>query len=408
MRSLTEHRDTILASIPQLAPADVPLADCLGLITTQDVRARVQLPGFDNSAMDGYAVRAEDVAGASAATPVVLTVVGEVAAGADASSLWVHRGEAARIMTGAMIPIGCDAVVMVERTDGGLDRVSVFEPVAAGRSIRPAGEDVEYDAVVIPAGSRVNARTLALAASTGHGSLRVRPRVAVAVVSTGDELVPPGEALRLGQIHESNSVMLAAAIETLGGTVIASVSAGDDPQAFVELLTGLAGECDAIVTSGGVSMGAYDVVKAALRDHGVEFVQVAMQPGKPQGFGVFGAQRVPVFALPGNPVSAFVSFEVFVAPALEAMMGTTHERRVVAGTMGHALTSPAGRTQIARAVTTRSGAGWVVDPVVGQGSHFIADLVRANSLVIVPADVSHLEAGAQVEVWLLNEPGMQW
>jgi len=405
MRSVSEHRDAILAALPPRAGAEVPLADCLGLITTADVVARVALPGFDNSAMDGYAVRAADVAGASPEGPAALTVVGEVAAGADAASVPVGAGQAVRIMTGAMLPAGADAVVMVEATDGGLDVVQVYAAVPHGRSIRTAGEDVAQGARVIPAGTRVNARTLALAAATGHPTLPVRPRPRVAIVSTGDELIPPGEPLSPGQIHESNSVMLAAACRSRGAEVVATVAAGDEPESFVGLIEDLASECDAIVSSGGVSMGAYDVVKAALREHGIEFVQVAMQPGKPQGFGLFGEHRVPVFALPGNPVSSFVSFEVFVAPALEAMMGGTHERRVVTGVMGHALTSPRGKTQIARAVTTPEGGAWVVNPVVGQGSHFVADLVRANSLVIVPADAESLAAGDEVEVWLLSDPG---
>lgn len=406
MRSVVEHRQAILGRISPLEPVHRDLAQCLGLVTTEDVHARACLPGFDNSAMDGYAVRAADVAGATDDLPVRLSVIGEVAAGGDAGALQVGAGQAVRIMTGAMMPDGADAVVMVERTDCGLDSVQVYDAVPAGRSIRPAGEDVPPGALVIPAGSRINARTLALAASTGHPTLPVRPRVRVAVVSTGDELIPAGEPLAPGQIHESNAVMLAAAVRTLGGEVVASGSSSDDPDAFVDLLTSLAAECDAIITSGGVSMGAYDVVKAALREHGVDFVQVAMQPGKPQGFGLFGDRGVPVFALPGNPVSAFVSFEVFVAPALEAMMGATHERRMVEGVMGHALSSPAGRTQIARAVTSLTQGRWLVDPVVGQGSHFIADLVRANSLVIVPAEATELAAGDRVEVWLLAEPGV--
>ena len=403
MRSVAEHREAILAAVAAAEPVELELSACCGLVTCTDVVARVGLPGFDNSAMDGYAVRSADVAEASEDRPEVLRVVGEVAAGGDAAGLVVGPGQAVRIMTGAMMPAGADAVVMVERTDGGVDQVSVCAPVPAGRSIRPAGEDVRAGAVVIPAGTRVGARTIALAAATGHPMLRVRPRPRVAVISTGDELIEPGRPLRPGQIHESNSLMLAAAVQGMGAQTVERLSVGDDPDELVALLTTLAGWCDAIITSGGVSMGAYDVVKAALAAHGVDFVQVAMQPGKPQGFGLFGPRRVPVFALPGNPVSAFVSFEVFVAPALDAMMGTTHERRIVRGVMGHELTSPAGRTQIARAVTSRTDAGWLVDPVVGQGSHFIHDLVRANSLVVVPEATTRLETGDEVEVWLLGD-----
>lgn len=402
MRSVAEHRDAILAAVGPMTPVTLALGDCLGLVTVTDVVAAVDLPGFDNSAMDGYAVRAEDVREASDAAPVVLEVIGEVAAGGDAAAYDVGVRQAVRIMTGAMLPAGADAVVMVERTDAGVERVAVHEAVPAGRSIRPRGEDVRAGDVVIPAGTRVNPRVIALAASTGHASLEVRPRPRVAVLSTGDELVAPGDPLRPGQIHESNAPMLAACLAELGAEVVACGSVSDRPGELISTLDDLGTRCDAVVTTGGVSMGAYDVVKEALHDRGVDFVQVAMQPGKPQGFGRYGARGVPVFALPGNPVSAFVSFEMFVAPALDAMMGRTHERRVVRGVMGHGLSSPAGRTQIARAVTTRGAGGYLVDPVVGQGSHFVHDLVRANSLVIVPAQTTALAAGDEVEVWLLD------
>lgn len=406
MRSVAEHRDAILAAVGPLPQREVDIDECLGLITVADVTARVDLPGFDNSAMDGYAVRAADVAGAQEDRPVALQVVGEVPAGGDAASLAVGAGQAVRIMTGAMMPAGADAVVMVEDTDGGLDRVTVRRAVPAGRSIRPAGEDVRAGTVVIPAGTEVNARIIGLAAATGHARLPVHPRPVIGVVSTGDELVEPGRTLRPGQIHESNSAMLAAAARALGATVALRMWTGDDPAAFVGLIEDLAGRCDVLITSGGVSMGAYDVVKAALADRGVEFVQVAMQPGKPQGFGLIGQRRVPLLALPGNPVSAFVSFETFVAPALMSLMGARHDRRVVHGVLGHGLTSPEGRTQIARAVTRRVGGVWIVDPVVGQGSHFIADLVRANSLVVIPAEWTDCAPGDEVEVWLLDEPGV--
>ena len=405
MRTVAEHRSTILGHIAPLAPRPLPIGDCLGLVTCADVVAQVDLPGFDNSAMDGYAVRGADTAAATADRPVTLAVIGEVAAGDDASGLAVTAGQAVRIMTGAMMPAGADAVVMVERTDGGLDAVAVSAPVTAGTSLRRFGEDVRRGTVVIPAGTRVNPRTIALAASTGNALLSVRPRPRVAVVSTGAELIPPGTPLLPGQIHESNAPMLAASVRQRGAEVVAQLCVDDDPDALLATLNELAASCDAIVTSGGVSMGAYDVVKAALAAYGVEFVQVAMQPGKPQGFGMLAGSGVPIFALPGNPVSSFVSFEMFVAPALDQMMGVVDERRIVPGVLGHALTSPPGRTQVARAVTDHVDGHWVVDPVIGQGSHFLHDLVRANSLVLVPADVTALAAGDAVEVWLLEGTG---
>ena len=405
MRSVAEHLQAVLAAVRTAPAREVPLEEALGLVLAADLVARVDLPGFDNSAMDGYAVRAADVASGSAATPVTLPVVGEVAAGGTADRE-VGPGEAVRIMTGAMMPPGADTVVKVEDTDGGTERVRVDAAAPVGLAVRPAGEDVRAGTVVLTAGSVLDARRLALAAATGYGVVPVHPRPRVAVVSTGAELVPPGGTLAPGQIHDSNSHMLAAALVETGCTVARRVTVGDTAQevlAVVEELASGPDAVDAIVTSGGVSMGAYDVVKEALRDRGVDFVQVAMQPGKPQGFGTVGERGVPLFGLPGNPVSSYVSFEVFVRPALRTMMGLEPATRpVLTARLTQALRSPAGRTQIARAVATRTATGWEADPVWGQASHFVADLSRANAFVIVPADVTEVGAGESVELWLLG------
>ena len=407
MRSLEEHRDAILAAISPLEPVRFPLAACLGLVLCEDVTSVVDLPGFDNSAMDGYAVRAVDVAAADRAVPgsaVRLPVVGEVAAGAVATRA-VRPGEAVRIMTGAMVPDGADAVVKVEDTDGGTETVEIRAGVPAGTSVRPAGEDVKQGQVVLSAGMEIDARRVALLAATGHADALVRPRPHVAIVSTGAELVPPGEPLPPGQIHESNSYMLDAAVVASGAIAVRQPTVDDDPAAVLEVVSSLAANVDAIVTSGGVSMGAYDVVKESLRDQGVDFFQVAMQPGKPQGFGLVGDRKVPLFALPGNPVSSYVSFEVFVRPALRRLMGREPELRpTLPARLEHALSSPPGRAQVARAVATHTESGWRADPVWGQASHFVADLARANAFVIVPPEVTRVEAGEEVAMWLLAEP----
>jgi len=260
--------------------------------------------------------------------------------------------------------------------------------------------------LVLGPGMVLDARRIALLAATGHGEVQVRPRPRVAVVSTGAELVPPGTSLMPGQIHESNSYMIEAAITACGGLPLRQPTVDDDPGAVLEVIGRLAEEVDAIVTTGGVSMGAYDVVKEALRDHGVDFVQVAMQPGKPQGFGIVGPRQVPLFALPGNPVSSYVSFEVFVRPALRLLMGLEPALRpVLRARLLQALSSPAGRTQVARAVATQGDDGWRADPVWGQASHFVADLARANALLVIPAETTRAEAGDQVEMWLLDEGG---
>jgi molybdopterin molybdotransferase len=408
VRSLDEHRKAILAAVSPTPPVRLSLAECVGLVICEDVTSLVDLPGFDNSAMDGYAVRAVDVAGADATVPgsaVRLPVVAEVAAGAVATRA-VRPGEAVRIMTGAMLPEGADSVVKVEDTDGGTETVEIRAGVPAGTSVRPAGEDVKQGQVVLSAGMVIDARRVALLAATGHPDALVRPRPRVAVVSTGAELVPPGEPLRPGQIHESNSYMLEAAVMSTGAVALRQLTVDDDPAAVLDAVRTLAADVDAIVTSGGVSMGAYDVVKESLRDQGVDFVQVAMQPGKPQGFGLVGDQKVPLFALPGNPVSSYVSYEVFVRPALRRLMGLEPELRpTVRARLEHPLSSPLGRAQVARAVSTHTDSGWRADPVWGQASHFVADLARANAFVFVPTDVTRVEAGDEVDMWLLDEPG---
>jgi len=404
--SVEEHLATILAAVRPAEPVRLPLSDCVGLVLCEEIRSLVDLPGFDNSAMDGYAVRSADVEGADPAVPgsaVTLPVVGEVAAGGVAT-MPVALGQAVRIMTGAMMPEGADAIIRVEDTDGGTETVEIRAGAAIGTSVRPAGEDVRIGTVVLEAGSVIDARRVALLAATGHGDVLVLPRPRVAVVSTGAELVAPGQPLAPGQIHDSNSHMLEAALTECGAVTTHRLTIGDEGSEVIRVVEELAGQVDAIITSGGVSMGAYDVVKEALRDSGtVDFVQVRMQPGKPQGFGTVGERRVPFFALPGNPVSSYVSFEVFARPALRTMMGLRPAGRPsLKARLTHQLGSPVGRTQIARAVAVRDDAGWHADPVWGQASHFVADLSRANAFLIVPADVTHLAAGDEVEMWLLD------
>jgi len=409
MLSVEEHLATILAAVRPAGPVRLALSDSLGLVLCEDIRSLVDLPGFDNSAMDGYAVRSADVEGADPAvlgSAVTLPVVGEVAAGGVAT-IPVRPGEAVRIMTGAMLPQGADAIVKVEDTDGGTESVEIREGVVVGTSVRPAGEDVRAGTVVLQAGSVIDARRVALLAATGHGDVLVRPRPRVAVVSTGAELVAPGGRLEPGQIHDSNSHMLEAALSECGAVTTHRLTIGDDGSEVIRVVEQLAEQVDAILTSGGVSMGAYDVVKEALRGRGtVDFVQVRMQPGKPQGFGTVGEREVPLFALPGNPVSAYVSFEVFVRPALRTMMGLLPAGRPALKTrLMHQLRSPAGRIQIARAVAAQDASGWHADPVWGQASHFLADLSRANALLVIPAEVTELAAGDEVEMWLLDGSG---
>ncbi len=424
MRALDEHRAQALALAAALPPVEVPLLDALGLVLAVDVTTQVALPRWDNSAMDGYAVRAADVATADEGGPVVLRVVGDVAAGSADEPL-VGPGEAVRIMTGAPLPAGADAVVPVELTTdpqsadeaagdprvpgwvGTGGRVVVRAPVAAGAHVRRVGEDAAAGDVVLSAGQLVGPAHVAAAASVGRATLVVHRRPRIAVLSTGDELVPPGQELRRGQIPDSNSWLLAAAVQDAGAQALRLGAVGDDPEALHALLRALdAGEhgtVDGIVTSGGVSVGAFDVVKAALADEpGVQFVRVAVQPGKPQGLGRLPA-GTPVWTLPGNPVSAYASFEMFVRPAVRRMLGLDDVGRP----REHAAADEGWRTPPARAqlmpvrrVPTDGGGRPRVRPATarGSGSHLVARLALAHGLAIVPAEVDEVHAGDTLEV----------
>lgn len=391
MKSVDRHLADILATVRPLDPLEVELERALGTVLAEDVTAPVPLPPFDNSAMDGYAVRAEDVA----TTPVTLPVIEDVAAG-DGRLHAIGPGLVTRIMTGAPLPAAADAVVPVEWTDGGTARVTIHRTVAEGNAIRRAGEDVHAGDVVLRAGTRIGAAQIGILAGVGRRRVLVRPRPRVAVLSTGAELVEPGTSLGFGQIWESNSYMLAAAVRDGGAEGFRAGAVSDDPDEFLDALETQLLRADAVITSGGVSMGAYEPVKEALAPLGkVLFEKVAMQPGMPQGFGVVGEEGVPIFTLPGNPVSALVSFVIFVKPALRKMQGLpAGPPATVRATTVAALRSPAGKRSFLRAVLS----GDQVAPVLGQGSHQLAALAGANALVIVPEDVTELPEGADVEV----------
>ncbi|KQS73510.1 gephyrin-like molybdotransferase Glp [Modestobacter sp. Leaf380] len=397
MRTVEEHQQVVAALLRQPGTEEVPLAHAAGRVLAEDVTAAVGLPVFTNSAMDGYAARWADVATASDDAPVHLPVAADLPAGrTDVPDL--APGTVHRIMTGAPMPPGADVVVPVERTDGATDTVRISSAPARDTHVRHAGEDIARGEVALSAGVVLGSSQLGLAASVGRSTVVVRRRPRVLVLSTGTELVAPGEPLAPGQIYESNSLLLATAVEAAGGEARTLHFVPDDVDQFLSTVRAELATADLLVTSGGVSMGAYEVVKDAFGALGtVEFVKVAMQPGGPQGCGT--VDGVPVVTLPGNPVSSFVSFEVFVRPALRAAMGITHPQRLrTTARLVGPLVSPAARRQYLR--------GWFdageVSQVGGPGSHLVAHLARANCLVVVPEDVTELPTGSEVEVVLIE------
>ena len=397
--SVDAYQAAILAAISPLPPVSLELADAERCVLAEDVTAAVSLPSFDNSSMDGYAVQAADTTHSSERKPLTLEVTAEIAAG-DTGAYQLASGTAIKIMTGARMPAGADAVVPVEWTDGGGKRVEIYRPVAAGNAVRYVGGDATEGETLLTKGIRMRPMQIAVAASAGRKMIKVRPRPRVVVLSTGNELTEPGTPLVPGQIWDSNSYMLAAAAREAGAVTSRRAVVPDDPAGVLPALEAQLSEADLLVTTGGVSMGGeHDVVKAALRELGtVAFGKVAMQPGMPQGFGTLGEGRVPIFTLPGNPVSAYVSFQLFVRPAIAALQDTGDLRLPVArATLTGPVRSPEGRRSFLRGVLT----GGQVAPLSGQGSHQIAALGRANALIVVPDDTTRLPEGETVDVLVL-------
>lgn len=412
--SLETAQARMLTGLIALPVVDAPLDGALGRVLAVELPALVTLPPWDNSAMDGFAVRSADVAGATRAVPVALRVVGEVAAG-HAPDSSVMPGSALRILTGAMLPPGADAVVPVEATDALAghgdppDSVLVSERARPGDHVRRAGSDLVAGTLALAAGTVLGPAALGLLAAAGHASAPVHRAPRVAVLSTGDELVAPGMPLGPGQIHDSNGAMLAAQARTLGAEVEVLSPAPDDLGAVTEVLTQAVGRVDVVVVSGGVSVGARDVVKEGFERVGrMELWRVAVQPGKPLAFGRTDS-GVLLFGLPGNPVSSFVTFELFVRPVLRLLAG--HEQplaRVVrTARLAEAVVKAPGRRAFLRVALTpdpsRPGR-FFARLAGGQGSHVLSALVAADGLAVVPESVEALPEGAEVEVWELARP----
>ncbi|HYJ66721.1 MAG TPA: gephyrin-like molybdotransferase Glp [Nocardioidaceae bacterium] len=403
LRSVDEQLRRVLDALAPLSPYDQPLLEATGLPICEDITSPIDLPLFTNSAMDGYAVRYADVAEASDERPIHLPVVGEAAAGTS-KPYALAPGAAMRIMTGAPLPSGADCVVPVEVTDDGRAEVQIYGRPRPDQHVRFAGEDIRSGDVVLREGAILDARETGLIAAVGRSQVRARPRPRVVVISTGSELREPGTGLDFDSIYDSNSYMLAAAAKAAGAIAYRVGIVSDQQQEFSDALSDQLVRADLVVTSGGVSKGDYDVVKDVLSRLGtVEFVEVAMQPGKPQGFGYVGEDETPIFTLPGNSVSAFVSFEVFVVPALRRMMGRMPYRRpLVRALLTEEVATPGNRRKYVRAQFEVTARGATVTPVGAQSSHLIGSLAHANCLIVVPEETTSLRADQTVNAMVLD------
>jgi molybdopterin molybdotransferase len=399
-----EARAGVLERLAPLPVREVALTDALGCVLATDVAAAEDLPPFANSAMDGFAARGADLAGAGEDHPVALKVTGEVFAGTGRLPT-VEPGAAARIMTGGALPPGADTVVPVEQTSVEGDSVLVRLDPGPGRFVREAGEDVHQGTVVLEQGRALDPAAIGMLASVGRKTVPAHPRPRVMVVSTGDELVDPGEPLGPGQIRDSNSWLLVAQVRSAGADALRCDKLRDDPVALRRGFALAAAEGDLVLTSGGVSVGDRDYTKQVLATLGdVRSFKVAMQPGMPQAFGV--AAGTPLYGLPGNPVSCFVVFETLVRPGLRRLAGHPDDRldrpRVVAR-LGEPVRSPAGKVSFLRVRLEVGDEGLVATLTGNQGSGVLSSCVAADGLAVVPAEHRELPAGAAVQVVLLRE-----
>ncbi len=411
MTSVEEHTSRVLALADPLPAVELPLAQCLGRVLAEDVAAKLAVPPFTNSGMDGFAVRVADVADATEESPVILPVSGDIPAGVAPSPLL--PGTAQRIMTGAQVPEGAEAVVQVEHTDhtAGVvecpSQVAIKEAPQSGRHIRFAGENVQVGETVLRQGEVVTSAVLAAAASVGYGTLKVVSKPRVGVLSTGSELEEPGVMPAEGHIPDSNSTMLAALANEFDAECSHMVRAKDDPSSVEQELLTLAKEVDLVITSGGVSAGAFDVIKQLNNIGEINFDKIAMQPGKPQGFGFIqaGGRRVPILAFPGNPVSSFISFHLYARPLLAKMAGDKSAESPLKLSGFKAATSwssPSGRRQFTPVVTIGEDEdGFILvapSHTLHSGSHLIASLHLSDALMVTPEEQNSVAEGDEVIV----------
>jgi molybdopterin molybdotransferase len=416
MISVEEAFSHIMKHFAPLEETRVPLLESLGLVLAEDIISDMNVPPFNNSAMDGYAVMAEDVADATADRPVTLQVIDNVGAGHIARQL-VERGKAIRIMTGAPLPLGADTVVRFEDTSegagmrgAGRDRpaVEILKAITRGENVRVAGEDIHAEETVLAKGTVVRPAEIGVLASLGKKEVVVHRRPRVAIIATGDELVAIEQAITPGKIRNSNEYSNSAAVIQAGGIPIQLGIARDNIEDLTaKIRAGLEANADLFLTSAGVSVGDYDIVKEVLSAEGeMRFWQVKMKPGKPLAFGVLrGKKSVPILGLPGNPVSAMISFEVFARPAILTMLGKTKlARPTVRAVLQSTVKNNAERRNFIRVILAKRGEELIASETGEQGSGILTSLTRANGLLVVPEDVTLVREGETVDIQMLDWP----
>jgi molybdopterin molybdotransferase len=410
---IEDARQTVLEEVSPLPPEEVPLSSALGRVLAEDVTSADPVPSFDNSAMDGFAVRAADTGGASAEAPARLALVDESRAGRPAEHR-LEAGQAIAISTGAVVPEGADAVVRVEDTSSSDGAVNVLVAVEPGRDIRRAGEDIERGEAVLAAGTEIGAAELGVLASVGKASVACARRPRVHVLTTGDELQPPGEPLRPGAIRNSNAHSVPPLAELAGAELAAVEMVADDPEATRGALERALGS-DVAVVCGGVSVGEHDHVRPALAELGAEevFWGVALRPGKPTWFGTGPEQTRPeptrsgasgralIFGLPGNPVSAMVTFQLFARPALRAMLGASDVVQSATAILDEDYPKQPGRAHLVRCRLELRDDGWHARPTGAQGSHVLTSMLGADALAVIPTAAETVRAGERVAIEML-------
>jgi molybdopterin molybdotransferase len=401
MRQVDQVRRSILDRVKPLQAIELPLQEAWGCVLSQNVTAEADIPSFSSSAMDGFAARAADVASALVDEPATLRIVGRAPVGQQ-PQVTVGGGEAVRIATGAPIPAGADVVVPVEHCVIQGEDVLVLQAFPEGRNVRPVGQDVKAGEVLVPTGRRLAAPELGMLASSGYSTVPVFPRARVVVISTGDEVVEPGRPPEYGKVRDANSYTLLGALRDVGAIPYLAGIIRDEPDALKEEVLGLVARADCFISSGGVSVGERDVVKKAFFRRGqIDFYRVAMQPGMPQGFGLI--DDTPYFGLPGNPVSVFVSFEVFIRPALLKMMGRSDIfRPEIWAVLDADITGPQDKVMFARVRVWRERGQWRAAGTGATGSNLLGTVTRANGLAVIPVGTETAPAGSRVRVMLFR------